>query len=254
MKISFKINYTSKKAICFVFEVFRKTFKPVIEIKPKLEPKIQNNIADRNYDKIFCIGFGKTGTTSLEKALAEFGFNIGNQGVAEILSEDWASKNSNRIINFCRTAEAFQDMPFGLPKLYIDLDKAFPNSKFILTVRDDEKQWINSLKQFHAKLFSKDKTKPPTEDDLKNALYRYKGWLLKIQELFFNYPEVALYDEQYYTQKYLTHNSDVKKYFEGRENDLLILNVSQKDSYQRLAIFLKMKVEKEATFPWLNKT
>ena len=204
--------------------------------------------------KVFCIGFGKTGTTSLEHALKDFGFRMGNQGVGEILAEDWANKRADRIIRFCETADAFQDMPFGLPGLYKELDKAFPNSKFILTVRDDADQWFNSLTKFHAKLFATNKNAPPTEMDLRNAQYLYKGWVLDMFRLFSEYPTVELYHKEIYEQRYSQHIEDVKIYFKQRSNDFLKLNVSSEGSYQRLASFLNQSVADDANFPWLNKT
>jgi hypothetical protein len=208
----------------------------------------------REYDKVFCIGFNKTGTTSLEKALINFGFTMGNQPAAEMLAEDWAKNRTDRIINYCYTADAFQDIPFNLPRLYEILDKSFPNSKFILTVRDNEDQWFNSLVKFHTKLFSSDKDRPPNEKDLKNANYRYKGFALKTKKWFYGYPEIPLYDENHYKKAYLDHICNVKEYFKNRNTDLLILNVAEENSYQKLASFLQLKVNNDATFPWLNKT
>jgi hypothetical protein len=77
---------------------------------------------------------------------------------------------------------------------------------------------------------------------------------MKMKYLFSDYPNVPLYDEISYKQNYLNHIADVKEYFKDRPNDLLILNVADEDSYQKLASFLNVKVAKDAKFPWLNKT
>jgi hypothetical protein len=110
MKFNLNIKYSKKNELRLVFSLAR--FKKAV---------YKNNI---DY-KVFCIGFGKTGTTSLEKALTGFGFTMGNQAVGEILAEDWANLRSERIIKFCKTANAFQDIPFALPGLFKELDKAF---------------------------------------------------------------------------------------------------------------------------------
>jgi len=204
--------------------------------------------------KIFCIGFGKTGTTSLAKALSNFGFILGNQAIAEILAEDWFHGRVERILAYCHTAQAFQDIPFWMPGLFKELDKAFPFSKFILTVRDNEDQWFQSLRRFHMKRFARNKSKAPTEDDLGSALYRYKGMPLRNMEMFWQYPRFKLYDEHYYKQKYLKHIDDVKQYFSDRPEDLLVLNVGKSKSYQKLAEFLDIEVDPKAEFPWENKT
>ncbi len=244
MKLNYKLKYSNNKYFNFSLLIGRS-----IEIK-----KNTFNIKKRKYNKIFCIGFNKTGTTSLEKALIIFGFKMGNQPVAEMLAEDWANKRTDRIINFCHTAEAFQDIPFNLPELYKKLDEAFPKSKFILTIRDNEDQWFNSLVKFHTKLFSTNKNSTPTENDLKNATYRYKGFVLETKEWFYDFPHVPLYDEKHYKYIYTNHIEDVKTYFKNRENDLLTLNVAEKESYKQLASFLDIEVDNDASFPWLNKT
>ena len=205
-------------------------------------------------DKVFCVGFGKTGTTSLEAALKDFGYKLGDQAQGELLAQDWFKGRTKKIIKFCKTANAFQDVPFGMPGLFKVLDKNFPNSKFILTTRDDENQWFHSLTTFHAKMFAADGRSTPIADELSKATYRYKGWSLDIMKYYFNYPEVELYQPQAYKQIYINHNNAVKAYFVDRPDDLLVLNVSEEGSYQKLAKFLGVDVEENANFPWLNKT
>jgi len=86
--------------------------------------------------KIFVIGNNKTGTTSIGAALEALGFSLGNQADAELLMEDWAKRDFQRIVDYCETADAFQDVPFSLEFTYQVLDYAFPDSRFILTVRN----------------------------------------------------------------------------------------------------------------------
>ncbi len=210
-------------------------------------------IKNKSYSKIFVIGFGKTGTTSLKKTLENFGFIVGNQAVAEVLSEDWSIGRSDRIIRYCHTAEAFQDFPFMMPGLYKLLDQKFPNSKFILTVRDSPEQWFSSLTKFHSKIFSSNKEALPSIQDLENAFYRYKGWTLDVFKFFWNYPDVSLYDEQAYKRKYSRHISEVNEYFLGRVNDFLEINLSRENDFIRLCDFLSVETDL-LDFPWENKT
>ena len=85
--------------------------------------------------KVFCIGQNKTGTTSVEAVLKQLGYKMGNQAKAELLIHDWAKRDFKEIVKFCRSADAFQDIPFSNDFTYEILDYAFPDSKFILTVR-----------------------------------------------------------------------------------------------------------------------
>ena len=54
--------------------------------------------------KIFCIGANKTGTTSVERALIDHGFKMGNQRNAQDLIESYKNRDFNTIIKFCKTA------------------------------------------------------------------------------------------------------------------------------------------------------
>ncbi|MEW6132914.1 MAG: sulfotransferase [Pseudomonadota bacterium] len=105
------------------------------------------------HKKIFCIGRNKTGTTSLAAALRELGVRVGNQKPAELLLKDWAVRDFRRLVAYCHTAQAFQDIPFSLPYTFQAMDMHFPESKFILTVRDSADQWYHSLVKFHKKIW-----------------------------------------------------------------------------------------------------
>lgn len=212
------------------------------------------NATGKFANKIFCIGFNKTGTTSVESVLHDFGFSLGNQSVAETLLPDWYKQDYARLIRYCQTAQAFQDIPFSLPQTYHCLDEVFPDAKFILTIRDSEDQWFKSLLKFHTKWFSSDKNRAPTKEDMENSLYCYKGYMLDIMEMVYGYPKVELYDYKYYTGLYQRHNDDVTEYFRNRPGKLLTLNVSSPKAYQELAAFLNVSVSSEGRFPWKNKT
>ena len=90
--------------------------------------------SSRNKHKVFCIGCGKTGTTSVEKALKDLGYKLGDQASGELLLEHYANRNFKAVINFCKTADAFQDAPFSFQHTFIALDQYFKNAKFVLTV------------------------------------------------------------------------------------------------------------------------
>jgi len=179
---------------------------------------------------------------------------MGNQPVAEILSLDWlTNKNAERIIRYCYTADAFQDVPFSYPELHRELDKAFPNSKFILTVRNSPDEWFNSLVRFHTNIFSSDLTRPPNEDDLNSATYHYKGYALDVFKLAYKYPKIPLYDEATYKNDYIMNNDEKRSYFKDRPNNFIEINLAIKDDFQRLCEFLNVETD-IADFPWLNKS
>ena len=201
--------------------------------------------------KIFCIGANKTGTTSLEKALKDLGVIVARQRPAEMLIHDWARRDFRRIIRFCHTAQAFQDVPFSLPYTFQALDIRFPGSKFILTVRDNPEQWYASLTRFHAKLFGRGEI--PSCDDLKKAQYCYPGWAYEVFRAIYATPDANPYDKTTLINHYNTHNQSVIEYFRHRPNDLLVLNVSHEGAYQRFCEFLDKPCLRQS-FPWELKT
>lgn len=203
-------------------------------------------------EKIFCIGSGKTGTTSVEKALCDFGYKMGDQIKAELLLEEYANRNFKAIIDFCKTADAFQDAPFCFQHIYIALDQYFKNSKFILTVRDSDDQWYSSLINFHTKTITEGK-RLPTWEDLKSSPYRYRGYRADVRKKVFGIQEDENpYDKTKLKTYYNTHNASVQDYFKNKDN-LLVLNVAHKNAYKMLCSFLN-EIPLYETFPWENKT
>lgn len=188
----------------------------------------------------------------MAKAFRELGLIVGNQSVAELLLNDWARRDFRRIILYCYTAQAFQDVPFSLPFTFQALDQKFPGSKFILTVRDSPEQWYNSLTRFHAASFGKN-GRLPTIEDLKVATYVYRGWTYEATRLIRDVPAYDPYNKDLLISQYNAHNDAVREYFRHRPGDLLVLNVAEPGAYDRLCDFLgKPGINKE--FPWENKT
>ncbi len=208
-------------------------------------------IKSRN-QKIFCIGRNKTGTTSIWKALQDLGYNVAPQKEPALLIQEWAHRDFKRLIRFCKGYEAFQDAPFSYHFSFQAMDAAFPDSKFILTVRNSADEWYNSLIRSHAKIFGKKSS--PSADELKDHIRYYRGRMWDGQFLLFGINEATLYNEKIYKDHYIRHNENVIDYFRHRENDLLVLNVSDDDAYSTLCCFLGKKCPSDAVFPWENRT
>ena len=94
-------------------------------------------ISKQSYNKIFCIGFNKTGTTTLEKVLKLYVLDLPNQFEQEArISLPSLIGNYTKLLEFVAKYDAFQDLPFSQGETYVACDALFPNSKFILTVRE----------------------------------------------------------------------------------------------------------------------
>ena len=208
----------------------------------------------RGPGKIFCIGRNKTGTTSLESFFRSNGLRVGNQARAELLIDDWARGEFGPIVEYCRTAEVFQDVPFSLAHTYAALDQAYPDSRFVLTIRSSPEEWYNSLVRFLAQTMMSSSI-PPSLADLERFSYRgvRKGWLLKTHTLVYGYPAVPLFDKGAYMAHYEAHNAAVIDYFNHRD-DLLMVNLAERDAFERLCRHTGLDPALARPLPHLNKS
>lgn len=173
--------------------------------------------------KIFGIGASKTGTTSLTEALKILGFRASHwDDHIQLLN---AHQNNDFSSKIFQDYDAFLDLP--IPLMYKQLDKEFPNSKFILTIRE-EYAWVNSLLFHTAKIKNKG------------------GVIAKEQELFYgNFTKDNLLNT------YRQHNCEVIEYFKSKPNQLLVLHLPLKD-WKPLCNFLNLQIHKQ-NFPHCNQ-
>lgn len=225
--------------------------RKIIDSTKRLVKTPLNKLLAIGKTKYFCIGRNKTGTTSLEKAFRNLGFPLGDQLKAEILVDKYYFIGQfEPIIEYCKSAQVFQDAPFSYPETYKHLDVAYPESKFILTVRDDAEQWYQSITRFHAKKFGNGKI--PSTSDLRIANHKIKGFMYNTVKLH-KTPEVDPYNKAIMIDHYNQHNQDIIDYFKDRSKDLLIINIAKESSYRRFAEFIGMESPYDG-FPWENKT
>ena len=155
--------------------------------------------------RIFGIGLHKTATTSLHRAFSILGFDSLHWGKGEAPAI-WSEMTSGR----SRTLEKFycaSDLP--IPLLYRELDKAYPGSKFVLTLRD-EKKWLASVEKLWSYEFNSSRhlwEKYPISHTLHHALYGR-----------------TTFDPETMLQRYRAHTAEVKDYFHGR-SDLLVMDM-----------------------------
>ncbi len=90
--------------------------------------------------KVFGIGSIKTGTTTLGIALKSLGLNHlhGGQETADTMMPFLISGEYKKIYDTVDKSDSFEDIPFCYGEFYRILLDRYPESKFILTVRDSE--------------------------------------------------------------------------------------------------------------------
>ena len=174
--------------------------------------------------KVFCIGFHKTGTSSLELALKKLGYRVtGSFGTKD---PDIADKVHEMAYAMVDKFDAFEDNPW--PILYKELDQRFPGSKFVMTRRPAE-AWIRSMVKDFAL----------TETPMRRWIYGEGAGC----------PEG---NEDTYVARYERHNKEVLEYFANRPDDLLVFDLPKGDGWNKLCPFLGHDVPDDP-FPHANK-
>ncbi len=177
--------------------------------------------------KIFGIGWNKTGTTTLGRCGQILGYT--HKTCDQNLLEDyWIKKDFSRIRSCVSSHDFFEDWPW--PLIYKDMDRMYPGSKFILTVRRNEQLWLKSIKSHSMR------TLPRNHE--RNFLY---GTC---------YPHN---DEAKYILAYRNHNREVEEYFSGRNNDFISVCFEDGDGWEKLCSFLGKKIP-DTNFPHENKS
>lgn len=178
-------------------------------------------------NKVFGIGFQKTGTTSLRDALIMLGYRVcdGCGNAVNPRIRELVYKICYKLVD---QYDAFEDHPWSV--LYKELDCKYPNSKFILTIRPTD-QWIKSIRSHFGRTYI------PLHEWIYGA----------------GYPEG---NEDVYINRYEQHNANVLEYFKYRPNDLLVLSLdgsmSSNELWERLCLFLGRPVPNEE-FPCSNR-
>jgi hypothetical protein len=188
--------------------------------------------------KIFVVGFNRTGTTSIQQSLQSGNVLCGPQILHERLLRDWAQRRFDRIVALCRYYEGFQDYPFAFPFTYQAMDQAFPDARFVLSMRDSAEQWYESLVGFESKALFGGQT--ATWDLIDRCSYCYPGFVADASRLVYRWQDYGLYDRKHAIDLYNRHNDDVQEYFAHRSGKLIVINVAEADSYPRFAEFLNL--------------
>ncbi len=178
--------------------------------------------------KVFGIGWAKTGTTTLGSCFKLLGYNHQTQDLK--LTLDLEKNDFSRIFASVDAHDTFEDWPWLL--LYKEMDAQYPNSKFILTTRE-QTGWVKSYK------------------NMLKTQGRASGHMNKIRTILYSLPFPNVTEEQL-IERYDKHVSDVKEYFKDRPNDLLILNWKDGDGWKELCGFLGKDIPTE-DFPHANK-
>lgn len=176
--------------------------------------------------KVFCVGWSKTGTTSLTEALRILGLFSWH-------SAPWVIDSMGCDNDFSSIADYTSVSDLPVCALFRELDQAFPGSKFILTSRPAE-NWIESS------TFAMKDYNIGSKDILESEV-RMTRWIYGTDQ----------FDRQLFLQRYIQHNQQVLEYFKDR-SDFLVIDIAEANQWQKLCDFLDLPLP-DSPFPYLNK-
>jgi len=175
-------------------------------------------------NKLFIIGLPRTGTTSISVALLDYGFKVAHTAY---------TKRAFELADVISDAPSFCD--------YQELDKLFPNSKFVYLDRALER-WVPSMQMLLNKMLPE---LAPKSGYLNPVLKRC------INKTFAPLTTENPLDMQHLENCYRSHQQAVFSYFANRD-DFLAIDISRSGSLKQLLEFLGINSEGVSEFPQLN--
>jgi hypothetical protein len=171
--------------------------------------------------KIFGIGLSKTGTVSLAKALTRLGIKTKHFPDDRATQEELRRGNYN--LSILNEFQALVDIPVA--PYYAQFDRLFPAARFILTTRPVE-SWLTSLEN------------------------HFRLWVEYRRNDYDDFVLACTYGVQHFSADRLRHvkefhESNVRSYFAGRPEKLLVLNVFEGEGWKELCGFLDCPVPDE---------
>jgi len=174
--------------------------------------------------KIFGTGMQRTGTTSLARALMNLKL-VTRDHPKELMADI-----DHEVIH---KHQAFTDNP--IPFLYKELDARHPGSRFIHTERDED-AWLKSVEWLHSE-----------------GRIKFNWHLIpEIDEINMRLYGRLDFDPDVFMAAYQKHNLELREYFRERPDDLLILDITKGEGFEKICPFLGLEMPTEE-FPHWNK-
>ncbi|MFC1649231.1 sulfotransferase [Patescibacteria group bacterium] len=175
--------------------------------------------------RIFNIGFGKSGSSSLDVAMRILGYKCAH----------WKHKDERLLDIITRNQQNSKDLLAGLEeydyladfdghKYYKLIDKTYPGSKYILTLRNLD-TWLVSMEKHVLR-------------NQNNPDYKY---------------DFLIIQKEKWAKFWKSYQRELVEYFKARPNDFLTMNIVAGDGWDKLCAFLDVQIPNKP-FPHTNKT
>jgi hypothetical protein len=168
----------------------------------------------RHDGMVFGVGLSKTGTHSLTGAL-------------ELLGIPTVHYPSPALMNEGRYEAAFEGCrgatDISVSAYFRQLDRAYPGSRFILTLRDVD-AWLNSVEDHRRRRAHEDVTTCP-KAVIREIVYGIRG-----------------FDRGVFRAAYHEWNDTVRRHFAARPDDLLQIDLTSGEGWETLCPFLGVEI------------
>ena len=162
-------------------------------------------------NKVLGVGLNKTGTKTLRHCLERWGYR--HQSFDVDAFELYRAGRIDALLDWMEDFDSFEDWPW--PLLYREVDRRFPGTRFVLTLRSSPEVWYRSLCKMAVRMG------PLTT--FERHVYGYSMPQGRREE------HLRIYDE---------HNGAVREWFAERPDDMLEVCWGPAGEGERLARFL----------------
>lgn len=182
--------------------------------------------------KVFCVGFNKTGTSTMKKCFEALGMvpvacpSASGMKPMRLFSRIVHEGDYATSLSLARGYAAFEDRPWNVWEMYRRADQAFPGSKFILTLRDSESWWRS----------------------VENWIVHRKPHLLG---RYLKHLKASHFSKADFIRGYEAYNREVISYFQDADN-FLVVNLAEGDAWGKLCPFLDKPLPR-ISFPHANQ-
>ena len=164
----------------------------------------------RAVPKVFGIGFPRTGTTSLVRALNILGVKSIHNPAPLLTTVEHPLLDEY---------QGFADAP--VPLIYRRLDALFPGSKFVFTVRDVD-DWLTSARWM-------------LEVGRRHGRWDENPEIVAMHRALYGAID---FSEELFRERFLRHRTEVLEYFSERSEDLLVMDLTVGDGWEMLCPFI----------------
>lgn len=173
------------------------------------------------FSKLFGVGFHRTGTTTLERALEELGYSVIGMRDPEWIA--FEEQDYETIRNAVDRHDGFRDMPW--PLIYEWLEQTYPDARFVLTNRSTD-SWVRSCRAV------------------------YKDRPQRMFRLIYGFDSFAG-NEDRAASVYEDHLTAVRRYFADKPDRFLEVDFTAGDGWEKLCGFLDEPIP-DRPFPHAN--